>query len=139
MLVVMALIACLVVYLSMASGAVLHTKQTDKRLAGRQTMAAASSDILARVLSGDNPGEVRTDSGYTASVTLKSAGANDPVWGKLPGLRPLPGDQKLHIEWDGPQAQEVGEMYIVNLQNRRRGVIRIVDELLPPPRGEGTR
>jgi hypothetical protein len=133
LIVVMALIACLIVYLSMASGAVLHTKQTDKRLADRQTMAVASSDILLRIISGDPPMEIKTDSGYQAKVMLEPAGMGDPIWKKLPGLKPMPGDQSVLIDWHGKRAHHVGEMYLVNLEGRRHGVIRISNEFVPQP------
>jgi hypothetical protein len=68
---------------------------------------------------------MQAPNGLKARVSRVALPAGDPLWQKLPALRPQAGDALLSVEWEGAGLPPSPNRFILNTRRLRRGVISL--------------
>ncbi|MCE5230174.1 hypothetical protein LLG95_11320 [bacterium] len=127
---VLGVLTVLVLYVFAVEGAVNHTNHMD---AGDRARIQHSEELAAIAAMLQPVAQARTIKlsseadrmNFTANVVLRPLVAGDDVWRSLPGMRPRPGDAVAEIHWMGGAAAGKSDRILINLQSRRRGLVRL--------------
>jgi hypothetical protein len=128
---IMGVMLLLVVYLATVQGSIGMTHRLSKRGATRLDLAEATASVIDLVLA-QNAATTQTltlkmqaPNGLKARVSRVALPAGDPLWQKLPALRPQAGDALLTVAWEGTALPPSPNRFILNTQRLRRGVISL--------------
>jgi hypothetical protein len=131
---VISLMAILVIYLAAVQGQVLITSHHNRIEARRVNQAMTVATLLAKFGAADHQDVAWTSpDGLGVRVSSGSLLPGNPIWGKVIGLEPLPGDRLVTMRWVKDSVGPASTQYVINTEGRRVGAISLGATALSGP------